>query len=216
MQVIPSINFSDENSVREILPKLQILKGEGVRTLHVDVSDGKFTKASTPLAPGFFDSLLGGDFEFEIHLMVQYPLEYMGKWSSVKSVKRFIVHVESDFNFDEVKDFCSRRGAELELTMNPDGAVKDLMDMTELGNLKRVQFLAVPPGFSGQKLDLSVLEKAKLFKSVYPSVDVFIDGGVDGGTIGKMKEAGASGVVTGSYLWKNEDVKRAYESLAEA
>lgn len=213
MLVIPSVNFSDENSVRAVLPKLELLKKSGARFVHIDVSDGKFTKAVMPLSPQFFDALLGDGFAFEIHLMVQDPLLEIKRWSVSKNVKRFVVHIETDFNLGELKEACAPTNAELVFTMGSDGEMNYLFDLVEMANVKMVEFVAVPLGFSGGTLDESMLERMKLFKSAYPSLEVFVDGGVNDRTAKMMKEAGATGLISGSYLWKSENVEKVYNDL---
>ncbi len=213
MKVIPSVNFFEENTFKEIIPKLELLKKEGAQVVHIDVSDGKFTKALTPFTADFFNSALGSLFKFEVHLMVENPVAYMKTWVNFDNVERFIIHIESDFNVDEAREFCLKNGKELEFAVGLEGEVEDLIDLSEMAKLTKVLFLAVPPGFSGQEFDDSVLEKIRLLKSAYPSVEVFVDGGVNEEVVNRLKDAGTTGVITGSYLWKSDDVRAAYDKL---
>ncbi len=213
MKVIPSLNFSDEASVRVIMPKLELLKKMGARVVHIDVSDGRFTEAVMPLSPQFFDALLGSDFDFEIHVMTHDPLAEMKRWSASKNVKRFVVHIESDFNLGEAEKACSSINAELVFAMGIGGEMHYLFDLVEMTEVDMVEFVAVPLGFSGGTLDESVLGRIKFFTSAYPAVEVFVDGGVNEHTARMMKDAGAAGLISGSYLWKSDEIEKVYNGL---
>ena len=213
MNVIPSINFFDEQSVRGIVPKLKILHERGVDMIHLDISDGKFTKAFMNLAPAFFDSVLGSDFTFELHLMVQDVGAYLRAWSSSKNVGAVVIHQESDFDFADVREFCSMRNADLAFSLKLDGNLEDFIDMVEVSGTTTIELLSVPIGFSGGNFDESVLERAAFIKKVHPDLKIFIDGGVNEKTAIPMKKNGVDGVVTGSYLWQSSDVGLAYDTL---
>ena len=213
MNVTPSINFFDEQSVRGIIPKLKILRERGVDMVHVDVSDGKFTKALMGLTPAFFDSIIGPDFTFELHLMVQDVGVYLKAWSSSKNIGAVVIHPESDFDLADVREFCSARKAALAWSLKLDGNLEDFIDMVEVSGATTVELLSVPIGFSGGNFDESVLERAVFIKKVHPDLKVFIDGGVNEKTAVLMKKNGVDGVVTGSYLWHSSDVGLAYDTL---
>lgn len=212
MLVIPSVNFFDEPSVRAIVPKLEILKQHGASMIHLDISDGEFTKASMNLKPDLFDAVLGG-FAFELHLMVKDVARSLKEWSSSKNVRRLVLHPESDFDLADVREFCSARDAELAWSLKLDGDLRNFIDMTEVSGAKTAEFLAVLIGFSGGTFDPSVLERIKFLKTMHPDLGILVDGGVNDKTAGIMKENGASGVITGSYLWKSSDVGKAYDTL---
>ncbi len=213
MQVIPSINFFDEQSVRGIVPKLKVLRARGVDAVHLDISDGKFTKASMSLAPAFFDAVLGDDFKFELHLMVQDVGAYLEAWSVSKNIGRVVIHPESDFDLADVREFCSARNADLAWSLKLDGNLEDFVDMVEVSKAATVELLAVPIGFSGGSLDESVLERTTFLKKVHPDLAVLVDGGVNEKTAVLMKKNGVDGVISGSYLWRSSDVGLAYDTL---
>lgn len=213
MNVIPSINFFDEQSVQEIVPKLKVLRERGVDTVHVDVSDGKFTKASMNLTPALFDSVLGGMFKLELHLMVEDVGAYLKAWSSLKNIGRVVIHPESDFDLADVREFCSARNADLAFSLKLDGTLEDFVDMIEVSNATTAELLSVPIGFSGGSFDESVLERAVFIKKMHPDLHVLIDGGVNEKTAALMKKNGVDGIISGSYLWQSPDVGLAYDTL---
>ncbi len=213
MEVIPSINFFDEQPVKDLIPKLEILKNRGVAIVHLDISDGKFTKASPGPGPEFFTSTLGGMFTFELHLMVEDVAVSLEKWSALKNIERIVVHPESEFNVGDLREFCSRAGAELAWSLQIGGDLGNFVDMIEVTNATMAELVAVPLGFSGGEFDPSVLERVKFLKQIHPDLGIFIDGGVNDKTAATMKESGASGVVSGSYLWQSSDVGAAYDTL---
>ncbi len=213
MLVVPSVNFFDEQSVRDIVPKLKILRERGVAMVHLDVSDGKFTKASMNLTPAFFDSVLGDMFKFELPLMVEDVGAYLKAWSSSKNIGRVVIHPESDFDLADVREFCSARNADLAFSLKLDGTLEDFVDMVEVSNATTVELLSVPIGFSGGSFDESVLERATFIKKIHPDLQILIDGGVNEKTAAFMKKNGIDGVISGSYLWQSSDVGLAYDTL---
>ncbi len=213
MEVIPSINYSDEKQVWEITPKLEVLRGRGVTEVHLDISDGKFTPVATGLQPEVFESILGEKFRFGLHLLVRDVMSYLSAWEFAKNIKSVVLHQESDFDFDEVIDFCLGKNIELIFSLRIGGNLKDFLSVIEIANAKTAELLAVPIGSSGEPLDESALEQAKLIKSVHPSLRVFIDGGVNEKTAQRIKESGADGVICGSFLWKSQDVGLTYDFL---
>lgn len=213
MQVIPSINFFEEQAVRDVVPKLEVLHRRGVAVVHLDVSDGKFTKADMQLTPAFFDSVIGSMFKFELHLMVQDVAAALKEWSASKNIERIVLHPESEFNVGDVREFCSRAGAELAWSLKLDGNLQNFVDMVELTNATMAEFLAVPIGFSGGAFDPSVFERIKFLKQVHPNLAIYVDGGVNDQTAPIMKQNGVMGLVSGSYLWKSSDVGAAYDTL---
>lgn len=213
MKVIPGINCFDENCAKDVLPKLQVLKNNGVDLVHIDISDGRFTPRENPLGYSYYDSAFGDGLGFEVHLMVENPEKYIEEWSASKNVRRFIVHVESRFDAARIEEICGKKGVELEFAAGLIGGAEKLSVIA--GEfLKRVQFLAVSPGPSGQKMDVSVLGIVRNFRRSHPESLIFVDGGINLETAAELKKAGADGVVSTSFLWKSTDVLEAYRALS--
>src|SRR4030043_2163899 len=62
------------------------------KNIHIDIIDGKFAPNTTFLNPGPF-SKYTKDADFELHMMVEEPINYLKPWAQV-GFKRFIGHIE--------------------------------------------------------------------------------------------------------------------------
>ena len=78
-----------------------------------------------------------------------------------------------------------------------------------------MQFLAVPPGPSGQTFDVAIVDKIKELLAAYPGIVVEVDGGITPETAKLVSDAGASVVVSSSYVWEHEDAKKALKELED-
>ncbi len=78
-----------------------------------------------------------------------------------------------------------------------------------------MQFLAVTPGFSGQKFQENVLEKIRTLRARDPRVIIEVDGGITLDVARRVKEAGANVLVSSSYIWNSSNPKEAFRALQE-
>ena len=77
--------------------------------------------------------------------------------------------------------------------------------------------MSVEPGFGGQKFMSSVLSKISELDSIrknkHYSFLIEVDGGINEFTANECKKVGADILVAGSYIFKNNDRKKAIDSL---
>jgi ribulose-phosphate 3-epimerase len=71
--------------------------------------------------------------------------------------------------------------------------------------LDMVLVMTVYPGFGGQKLIESTLDKVRAVRQLYPDMDIQVDGGVNDETLPRVLEAGANVLVMGTAFFKAED-----------
>ncbi len=209
MQVIPSINVSDFESVKNLI-------SEAVKFtdwIHIDVGDGIFTPNSTWGNPQEFSSLKSKiqNLKSEIHLMIESPDAVVLPWLEV-GVKRVIIHVESVEDPDSLIEICKTFGGELGLAISPETDVKELN--VYFNKVKFYQVLAVNPGLSGQEFNKSALEKIEFLRKEVPDAIIEVDGGINPETACMVKKAGADIIVSGSYFWNSDDPESAFRELS--
>jgi len=210
MQIIPAVN---ETSFDEVKKKIQRAQEFGALWVHLDVADGKFTPNRLWNNPKDLITnyqLPITNFNIEVHLMVENPDEVISEWLEA-GVKRVIVHVEVVRDVKKLKEICDKMGAELMLAAKPDTSVKQLSDHDYIKNFL---ILAVDPGISGQTFKEDQLEKIKTLRVKRPDATIEVDGGVNTETASAIKAAGADILVSASYIWKSENPKEVYQSLA--
>jgi ribulose-phosphate 3-epimerase len=73
--------------------------------------------------------------------------------------------------------------------------------------------MSVNPGFSGQSFIPDVLEKVKELRAAHPSLMIQMDGGIDGATAKRCREAGADNLVSAKYIFSAPDKAEAIAAL---
>jgi pentose-5-phosphate-3-epimerase/CBS domain-containing protein len=71
------------------------------------------------------------------------------------------------------------------------------------GRINHVLVMCSEPGVSGARFDERSYEVVERIRTTYPSLKVYVDGGISAGIAKKMGDLGVSLVVSGSYLAKN-------------
>jgi len=213
MKVVPALNFWREDEIQKTLPQLSLLKSIGVKNIHLDFSDGKFTPVKTIWTPQMFFENLGQDFNFFVHLMVEDLEKGINDWINFPNVSKITFHLNSKYNFDFL--FSLKEKINLELALAPKDNLKDFLDMALFLKCPSLEVLTVLPGPSGQQLNFEMLEKIKIIKAEFSSVLVFVDGGVNDKNILAIKESKADGVVLATYLWESKDVVQTFKFLSQ-
>lgn len=208
IEIIPSINVRTFEEVKERIKKVEPY----VRWVHLDVTDGVFSKHLT-----WHDSRDLLNFEtklnVEVHLMVMEPEKIIDQWL-VKPVKRVIVHLEVTKDLDVIIKKCREAGVEIGLAINPEtfwGQLKPWFGKADI-----YQILAVHPGPSGQQIQEDIFEKISHLRQACSECIIEIDGGINPETAKKAREAGADLIVAGAYIFNNQDIKKAIEELKNA
>lgn len=207
-QIVPAILTDDENIYRE-----QLHQAEHVSNLiQIDVIDGKFANNTT----------IGADViakyptssSLEIQLMVNNPQEYIDPLLQIEYVTKIIFPLEVDANHHQIIYTIRNHNKKAGLSLNPKTPLNEAQQF--LDGIDLLLFLAVEPGFSGQKFKQEVLHKIEESKKIAPSLAVEVDGGVTFENIGAIKNAGTDFIAANSVLFKAPDFMVAYEKLAKA
>lgn len=200
--IIPAILEKDWESIEK---KLEICR-EFARTIHIDFIDGKFNPNGSFLEFEPFKKY-SDYFELEAHLMVEEPVNYLSRLSSV-GFKRFVGHVEKmsdQIEFVASGELLGAVGLALDL-QTPFDAIKVSLD-----DLDQILLMSVNAGKSGQTFDNSIIEKIKSLRSKYLG-NIEIDGGINDQTLSFAKTAGANTFCVTSFLFK-EDPKEQFRLL---
>jgi ribulose-phosphate 3-epimerase len=154
-------------------------------------------------------ALISTGLKFDVHLMVRNPLGELFHWSK-ENIDRFIVHIESEDITAVIKEIRNM-GKNVGLTLNQDTSVSSIEPF--VGLVDFIQFMTVNPGFQGGDFLDHVVEKIRSFRKKYPEVVIAVDGGVNPTTAKSVIEAGASILVSGSFILKSGNVGKAIEEL---
>lgn len=178
--------------------------------MQLDIADGTLTSQSAWANPLELSQLKWAG-EFELHLMQSRSA--VSNWLKDDRVTRCIVHAEIDCP-DQLLQQIRAQGRLAGLALNPQTPVSSAANLVNL--VDYFVLLAVEPGAQGQPFIPDVLPKINEIKKINNGCPVYVDGGVNNVTIKQIKDAGADGVVVGSFLWNSQDLNKVIKELRSA
>ena len=182
-------------------------KLEGVsKEFHVDIADGMFV----PSKVFQFDFKLKSKYKYNVHLMVKNPKTLIQKYG-----KRFdLIYVHYEVVDDSFPMWMKEQGKKVCIAVKPETKVSEMKDV--LKYVDSVLVLTVHPGFYGAKFLKSPLKKIGQIKRINSKIKVLVDGGMNPDTMKYAKKAGADAVVSGSFISKAVDSKKAMRELRKS
>jgi ribulose-phosphate 3-epimerase len=178
----------------------------GIRRIHIDVMDGQFVPNIT-IGPLVVQSLrpLANEFQatLDVHLMIIQPERYLADFRRA-GADIINVHVETCPHLHRTIQIIRELGAGAGVAINPATPLVSLEEI--LPDIDQVIVMTVNPGFGGQELIPSTVEKiarlsCRLMERNLARVALEVDGGVHEQTIAAMATAGATYAVTGSAVF---------------
>ena len=204
LEILPSLLAADFGRLSE-----EILRAEasGADALHLDIMDPHFVPnlsfgpdvvaLSRRTAPGFYRN---------VHLMMSRPDLYLEKFAAA-GAQTIQIHVEADCDLHVELARIRALGVKPAIVLNPETPVERIAPY--LGEVDEVLVMTVHPGYGGQKFIADCLPKVSWVRERYPSLDIMVDGGVNGDTAVESVKAGANQLVAGSYLFRQSDMAAA-------
>lgn len=207
MSVIPGFLVKTEHEFKDRLQKFI-----GFTThIHIDVMDGVFVPNTTWADAETIQTMLPKEMTYELHLMVKDPLPFMRAHTGRKCT-RYLIHVESSHDITSYLDEAKRLQKEVVLAINP-GTPLDYATK-HASAIHGILVMGNDPGFSGRPLNEEVtLQRLRKLSREYPHLRIAVDVGVNVETAPKLRAAGATELVSTSYLTSTGDVAGAIRSL---
>ncbi len=216
MQISPSVMCVDFFELKETIAAFE--QG-GIEYIHVDIMDGHFVPNFT-LGTDFVKQLKKHtSIPMDIHLMVERPEEKLS-WLDFGEGDYVAVHCEATPHLHKALLAIKERGAKAMAVLNPGTPIAALENVLDL--LDGVLVMTVNPGFAGQKLIESTLEKIAALRKYldekgYSHVEIECDGNVSFENAKRMKEAGANIFVggTSSIFFKEATIEENIAKMRE-
>lgn len=219
-EIIPSPG-TENKTFDEIEKKINLVKPL-VKTIHIDVCDGRFANNTTFDDPAPFKEYLKqmalshsgwvaedkGLF-FEVHLMVEDPIAHIKKWADA-GFQRFIGQIEK---MPDQAAFVAEAQlyGEAALALDKQSPVDALA--VPMDDLDALLVMTIQAGFSGQKFEEALLEKVKQARRRSGYLQIEVDGGINDETIGIAAAAGANRFVATSFLFNFSTPEEQYALL---
>lgn len=207
VKIAPSILAADfdnlENEVSDV-------EKAGADYIHIDIMDGEFVNNETPGLEMLTRTYETTSLTLDTHLMVEEPQNWLDD-VVLSNVVTFHIEAVNIETAEKIIDYLHERDIKAGVAIKPDTSIEDIMPIFE--KIDVVLVMLVEPGFGGQKMILSCLEKVKTLRSLKPDMDIEVDGGVNLENVQLVKDAGANIIVAGTAIFKSNDRKFVIEEM---
>jgi ribulose-phosphate 3-epimerase len=208
VDVIPGILEKDIADIEHAVG----LVASHVRGVQIDFADNTLVANTTYLDPAGFAKLISAHphLSFEAHLMVASPEKYIRGLADA-GFKRLIAHIEA--NDPRVfLDEAQLESAEVGLAIDGPTEIEQIEPFLEEIDVALV--MTIEAGFSGQSFMPETMEKVRAIRKNFIDLAIEVDGGINADTARVARDAGATRLVSTSFLFKDpENIGKAIEQL---
>ena len=199
----PSLLAANQSALRE---GVEFAQTAGVQSLHLDIMDGHFVP-NISFGPDVVQSLRkNSNLFFDVHLMLSNPNKHYESFINA-GADLITIHLEPEYPIEETINAIKETGVLAGIAINPETNVDAVMPYLKMVDL--VLVMTVHPGFGGQKLIASCLDKVRTIKEkqleLGLSFRIEVDGGVNLENAKMCVDAGADTLVCGTSFYQSED-----------
>jgi len=186
----------------------------GADMIHLDVMDGHFVPNLT-MGPAVVKSIRPyTKLPFDVHLMLTDPQTYIEPFVGA-GADIITVHVEIAYPLSEIIASIKKAGVKAGLALRPKTPVEAVMP--HLADIDLVLPMSVEPGFGGQAFQSNTVDKIgqlrQEIQSQGLSVEIEVDGGINMDNAGLVGKHGATILVAGTALFRNDNLPHAIAQL---
>jgi ribulose-phosphate 3-epimerase len=217
LKIAPSFLTADFSRLGE---QVREAESTGADYIHLDVMDGHFVPPITfgPLVVGAVRRVTG--LPLDVHLMVERPERQVEAFAKAGAAM-LTVHWEACLHPHRVLQQIAELGCRAGVALNPATPLSVLEEV--LDAVAQIMVMGVNPGWGGQELIPSTLDKIRRLRAMLDErglrTDIEVDGGVKASNAAAFVEAGASVLVVGSAIFNekasvDENMRAFRESLS--
>ena len=212
IKVAPSIISADFSRLGD---EIRAVEAAGADIIHVDVMDGHFVPNIT-IGPMIVQAAREvTKLPLDVHLMITNPELYIADFAKA-GADYITVHVEIAFHLNRlVQSIKEYKGIKAAVSLNPATPLSSLDYILE--DLDMVLIMSVHPGFGGQAVSPSALDKIRTLRKLIDErglkTKLEVDGGVKPDNAAQIIEAGADILVAGSAIFGMKDYAAAIRGI---
>jgi ribulose-phosphate 3-epimerase len=185
--------------------------------LHLDIMDGQFVPNISFGMPVIKAVKKISKKPLDVHLMIVQPEKYFEKFKKA-GADWLTVHMEACTHLHRALQEIRELGMKAGVALNPHTPVSTLEEIITFTDL--VLIMSVNPGFGGQEFIETSYEKIRKTKDLIVSSGsgalIEVDGGIDVNNAGRLFEAGADILVTGTTVFHSSDPLKTILELKNA
>lgn len=201
LQIAPSLLACDYANIERELATVS-----NADMIHIDVMDGHFVPNISVGIPVVNSISRATNLTLDVHLMVENPSKFIKQFAEA-GADRITVHYETDENLKEMLCAIKESGKKAGVSVCPRTPVELLYPFLDMIDI--VLIMTVEPGFGGQTLMQSCLDKARKLRAELRSrdldVEIEADGGICEENIRDVAESGIGTVVMGTAIFSKTD-----------
>lgn len=167
--------------------------------IHLDIMDGIFVSNKEFTIEEINKISLITKKPLDVHLMVSDPLKYINNIKNFSNINNITFHIEINQDISKIISTIKKLNIKCGIAINPNTLIDKIIPY--LKDIDIVLIMSVNPGYGGQEF-IDITSKIKEI-SKYNKQNSFIievDGGINNLNIKRIKEAGATTVVVGSFI----------------
>ncbi len=197
-----------------LMDELKRAQDCGCDMIHFDVMDGHFVPNISYGVPVLKSIKKYSPLPFDVHLMITEPERYVEAFKNA-GADIITFHEETECDKDALIDKIHSLGIKAGMSVKPNTPVSALYPY--LKKLDMALVMTVEPGFGGQGFLEFTLDKIASLRARAESMniplDIEVDGGITDATAPRVRHAGANVLVSGSYLFKSDNMRRSASLL---
>ena len=197
----PSLLSADFSSLENAIKQIE---ENGGSVVHIDVMDGQFVPEITYGQPVIRSIRKLTKLPFDVHLMVENPEKQIDSFVDA-GADWITFHYEATNHAHRLIQMIHERGKLAGVSICPGTPINLLSEILKCADI--ILVMTVNPGWGGQKIIQSCVEKIAELKKIREEKGynylISVDGGVNSQTLESVKSAGADIIVSGSAFFNN-------------
>ena len=197
----PSLLSADFSSLENAIKQIE---ENGGSVVHIDVMDGQFVPEITYGQPVIRSIRKLTKLPFDVHLMVENPENKIDSFVDA-GADWITFHYEASNHAHRLIQMIHEKGKLAGVSICPGTPINLLSEILKCADI--ILVMTVNPGWGGQKIIQSCVEKIAELKKIREEKGynylISVDGGVNSQTLESVKSAGADIIVSGSAFFNN-------------